>query len=136
VTDIQRITRPGMKPLLEPYGLCEAVKHGTTLTLAGQTGINAEHQIVEGGLKAQALQAFRNIRDVIELAGGRADNLIHLTWYLAESTPQRSFMEDALDVTAARNEILPGVTAGSTAVRVKALLLPEILIEIQAVAAL
>jgi hypothetical protein len=32
--------------------------------------------------------------------------------------------------------VLPGMMAGSTAVRVKALLMPEILIEIQAVAAL
>jgi enamine deaminase RidA (YjgF/YER057c/UK114 family) len=125
-----------MKPLLEPYGLCEAVKHGTTLTVAGQTGINADHQIVEGGLRAQALQAFRNIKEVIELAGGRVENLVHLTWYLVESTPPRNFMEDALDVTAARNEVFPGITAGSTALRVKALLLPDILIEIQAVAAL
>ena len=131
---IERMTRPSMRPLLEPYGLVEAVRHGDTLTLAGQTGIDAKHQIVEGGLKAQALQAFRNIREIVELAGGRADNLVHLTWYLAESG--RSVLEDALDVTAARNEVLPGLMAGSTAVRVKALLTPEILVEIQAVAAL
>ena len=45
-------------------------------------------------------------------------------------------MEDALDVTAARDEVFPGLVAASTAVRVKALLTPEILIEIQAVCAL
>jgi enamine deaminase RidA (YjgF/YER057c/UK114 family) len=136
LTPIERISRPAMKPLLEPYGLCEAVKHGTTLTLAGQTGTNAEHRIVEGGLRAQAAQAFRNIREIVELAGGNTENLVHLTWYLAETSPSRSFMEDALDITAARNEVLPGVVAGSTAVRVKELLMPNILIEIQAVAAL
>jgi enamine deaminase RidA (YjgF/YER057c/UK114 family) len=123
-----------MKPLLEPYGLVEAVRHGQTLTLGGQTGIDASHRIVEGGLKAQALQAFRNIREVIEFAGGRVENIVHLTWYLVPSG--RSFMEDALDVTMARNEILPGVAAGSTAVRVKELLTPDILIEIQSVVAL
>jgi enamine deaminase RidA (YjgF/YER057c/UK114 family) len=125
-----------MAPLLEPYGLCEAVRHGDTLTIAGQTGLDANHEIVSGGMKTQALQAFRNIRDIVELAGGRVDNIVHLTWYLVETAPPRSFMEDAFDVTTARNEILPGVTAASTAVRVKALLMPEILIEIQAVAAL
>lgn len=130
----ERITRSVMKPLLEPYGLSEAVRHGNTLTLAGQTGIDARHQIVEGGLKAQAVQAFRNIKEIVELAGGSVHDLVHLTWYLADSP--RSFLEDALDVTAARNEVLPGVAPGSTAVRVKALLMPEILIEIQAVAAL
>jgi enamine deaminase RidA (YjgF/YER057c/UK114 family) len=110
------------------------VRSGGRLTLGGQTGMNAEHQIVGGGIKAQAAQAFRNIKDVIEQAGGSAGDLVHLTWYLAEGP--RSFMEDALDITAARNEVLPGVVCGSTAVRVKELLTPEILIEIQAVAAL
>src|SRR5690348_18283371 len=132
--NVERFTRPFMTPLLEPYGLCEASRHGNTLTLGGQTGIDREHRIVEGGMRAQAAQAFRNIREVVEFAGGSVDNLVHLTWYLAESP--RSFMEDALEVTAARNEVLPGIVAPSTAIRVKALLLPQILIEIQAMVAL
>ena len=133
---IEHFTREAMKSLLEPYGLSEAVRAGSMLTLAGQTGITAQHQIVEGGLKAQAVQAFRNIKAIVELAGGRVENLVHLTWYLAEGPTARSFMEDAVDVIAAKEEVMPGVKFGSTAVRVKALLTPEILIEIQAVAAL
>ena len=131
---IERFTRPFMKALLEPYGLCEATRAGGTLTLGGQTGMNAEHRIVDGGLRAQAEQAFRNIREVVELAGGSVENIVHLTWYLVESPC--SFMEDALEVTAGRNAVLAGIVAPSTAVRVKALLLPEILVEIQAVVAL
>src|ERR1700733_3836430 len=113
----ERFTRAHMKPLIEPYGLCEAVRHGNTLHLSGQTGMDARHMIVEGGLKAQALQAFRNIEEVIACAGGRARDLIGLTWYLAESP--RGMMEDALDVTAAREEVFPGLVAASTAVRVR-----------------
>ena len=127
------LTRAHMKPLLEPFGLSEAARSGRTLWLGGQTGMDETHQIVAGGVKAQALQAFRNIKAVLELAGAGPENLVHLTWYLAPS--DRSFMEDALEVTAARNEVLPGVTPPSTAVRVTALLTPEILVEIQAVAA-
>jgi enamine deaminase RidA (YjgF/YER057c/UK114 family) len=134
VSRVKHFTRASMQPLLEPYGLVEAVRHGDTLTIAGQTGTDTSLQIVEGGLRAQALQAFRNIREIVELAGGSIENIVHLTWYLAPSA--RSFMEDALDVTMARNEILPGVVAGSTAVRVKELLTPDILVEIQTVVAL
>ena len=134
--DVQHITRESMRPLLEPYGLCEAVKTGSLLTIGGQTGIDETHQVVAGGLKAQALQAFRNIRAIVELAGGRAENLVQFTWYLVEASEPRSFLEDALEVTAARDEILPGVRAASTAVRVKALLTPELLIEIQASASI
>src|ERR1022692_4903251 len=136
MSKVETVTREHMKPLIEPYGLAEAVRAGDLLYVAGQTGLDEGHQVVEGGLRAQATQAFRNIREVIELAGGRAENLVHLTWYLADGPAVRSFMEDALDVTAARNEVFPGVVAGSTAVRVKQLLTPELLVEIQAVAAL
>jgi len=131
---VERITREHMKPLIAPYGLCEAVRHGDTLFIAGQTGMNAQHGIVEGGIRAQAIQAFRNIAEIVTLAGGHTENLVSLTWYLAAGP--RAFMEDAIDVTAAREEVLPGVVAGSTAVRVNALLMPEILVEIQAVCAL
>ncbi|HWA29814.1 MAG TPA: RidA family protein [Rhizomicrobium sp.] len=131
---VEYVTRPHMKPLIEPYGLSEAVRHGALLTVAGQTGMNREHQIVAGGLKAQALQAFRNIAEIIACADGDPANLVHLTWYLAPSN--RSFMEDAIDVTAARMEVFPGIAPGSTAVRVKELLTSDILVEIQAVCAL
>jgi enamine deaminase RidA (YjgF/YER057c/UK114 family) len=131
---VERITREHMKPLIGPYGLCEAVRHGDTLFVAGQTGMDAQHRIVDGGIRAQAVQAFRNIAEIVALAGGRAENLVSLTWYLADNP--RTFMDDAIDVTAAREEVFPGIVAGSTAVRVNALLTPEILVEIQAVCAL
>ena len=134
MSKVEYVTRPHMKSLIEPYGLSEAVRHGSTLTIAGQTGMTREHVIVEGGLKAQAAQAFRNIREIVEFAGGSVENIVHLTWYLVPSA--RSFMEDAVDVIAARMEVLPRIAPGSTAVRVHGLLTPEILIEIQAVAAL
>jgi enamine deaminase RidA (YjgF/YER057c/UK114 family) len=130
----ETFTRESMKPLLEPFGLVEAVKVGDLIHLSGQTGMDADHKIVEGGVRAQALQAFRNIKEIIELAGGSVENLVHLTWYLVEDG--RGFMDDAVDIVAAREEILPGVKSGSTAMRVRALLTPEILVEIQAIAAL
>jgi enamine deaminase RidA (YjgF/YER057c/UK114 family) len=135
MSKVEYITREEMKPLLEPFGLTEAARCGQMLHLGGQVGMGLDHQIVAGGLGAQARQAFANIKAVIEAAGGRAEDILHLTWYLVEGAEGRSFMEDAMEVTAARNEVLPGVTPPSTAVRVKALLTPEILIEIQAVAA-
>jgi 2-iminobutanoate/2-iminopropanoate deaminase len=134
--EVEHITRDWMKPLIEPYGLSEAVRAGNMLHLSGQTGMNEQFQIVDGGLRAQAEQAFRNIKAIIELAGGEVENLVHLTWYLAETPDAGSMMEDAMVVTAARETVLPGIRPGSTAMRVKALLTPEILIEIQAIAAL
>ncbi|HEX4198815.1 MAG TPA: RidA family protein [Caulobacteraceae bacterium] len=136
MSKVEYVTREAMKPLIEPFGLSEAVRVGQMLYLAGQTGMDETHRIVEGGLKAQARQAFRNIKAVIELAGGATEDLVHLTWYLADGPAARSFMEDATEVLAAKEEVLPGIRPGSTAVRVKELLTPEILIEIRATCAL
>jgi enamine deaminase RidA (YjgF/YER057c/UK114 family) len=133
---VQTITRDAMRPLIEPYGLAEAVRAGGLLFIAGQTGIDETHQIVAGGLKAQAAQAFRNIKALLEAAGGSPENLVSMSWYVVEGETPRSFMEDALEITAARDEVFPGLVTGQTAVRVKGLLTPEMLIEIQAVAAL
>jgi enamine deaminase RidA (YjgF/YER057c/UK114 family) len=131
---VETITREAMRLLIEPYGLAEAMRAGGMLFIAGQTGMDETHRIVDGDLKAQAAQAFRNIRAVLEAAGGGPESLVSLTWYVVESP--RSFMEDALEITAARNEVFPGLVTGQTAVRVNGLLTPEMLIEIQAVAAL
>ena len=134
MTAIETITREAMRPLIEPYGLAEAARAGRLLFIAGQTGMDENHQIVTGGLKAQAVQAFRNIKAVLEAAGAGPERLASLTWYVVEGP--RSFMEDALEITAAREDVFPGLVTGQTAVRVKGLLTPEMLIEIQAVAAL
>jgi 2-iminobutanoate/2-iminopropanoate deaminase len=133
---VETITREAMRPLIEPYGLAEAVRAGSLLFIAGQAGIDETHQIVAGGLGDQAAQAFRNIKAVLEAAGGAQENLVTTTWYVVEGEAPRSFMEDALAITAARNDVFPGLVTGQTAVRVKALLTPQMLIEIQAVAAL
>lgn len=132
--NIERITRDCMKPLMEPYGLCEAVRHGDTLTIGGTTGINEQQQVVEGGLREQALQVFRNIKAVLEAAGATQDNLLQLTWFLADAPT--TMLEDSFVVTAAREEIFPGLQCTSTAVRVKALVLTELLIEVEGKAAL
>ena len=132
---VETFTREHMKPLIEPFGLSEAAKAGNMLCLGGQVGMDASHQLVTGGLRAQAVQAFRNLREVIEQSGGEVRNILHLTWYLVEDGSGRPFMDDALEVTSAREEVLPGIKPPATAVRVKALLTPEILIEIQAVVA-
>lgn len=133
---MEHLTRAEMKPLLEPYGLCEAVLKGRTLHISGQTGIGESHQVVAGGLRAQATQAFRNLKAVVELAGGTTADIVSLTWYLTEAADGRTFMEEAVEVMAAKEEVMPGVRPAMTAVRVAGLLTPDLRIEIQGVAQL
>lgn len=133
---VEKITRESMRPLIAPFGLAEAVRAGDILFIGGQIGLDETHHLVDGGLKAQAAQAFRNIRAIVELAGGQPGNIVQFTWFLATGARDKSVMDQAVAVTAAREEVLPGLVTASTAVRVQALLTPEILVEISAVAAL
>ena len=137
MSKVEHITREAMRPLIEPYGLSEAVRAGQMLYIAGQTGIDEQQRIVERRPESPGPAGrSANIKAIVELAGGDPQDLVQLTWYLVEGPDGRSFMEDATDILAAREEIMPGIRPASTAVRVKALLTPEILVEIQAVAAL
>ena len=43
----------------------------------------------------------------MEAAGGAPENLVSMTWYVVEGAAPRSFMEDALEITAARERGLP-----------------------------
>ena len=90
-------------------------------------------RLVAGGLRAQATQA--GLKAVVELAGGTAADLLGLTWYLMDGADGRSFMEDAVEVMAAKEAVMPGVRPATTAGRNwRPFLTPDLEIEIQAVA--
>jgi reactive intermediate/imine deaminase len=66
-----------------PYS--QAVRVGNTVYLSGQTPINpATGAVVEGGIEAQARQAFNNIKAVTEAAGGSMDKIVRVGLYLTD----------------------------------------------------
>ena len=63
----------------------QAVRVGDTVYLSGQIGLDPESMdLVEGGVKAQAQQAFANLRAVTQAAGGDLDKIVKLTILLAD----------------------------------------------------
>jgi len=77
------ISTPKAPTAIGPYS--QAVRAGQTVYLSGQIALDpATGQLVDGGIEAQAEQAFRNAKAVIEAAGGSLSQCVKLTLYLTD----------------------------------------------------
>jgi reactive intermediate/imine deaminase len=66
-----------------PYS--QAVQVGNTVYLSGQIALDpATGQMVEGGFDAQVHRAIRNMKAVVEAAGGSLRHCVRLTLYLTD----------------------------------------------------
>jgi reactive intermediate/imine deaminase len=66
-----------------PYS--QAVKVGSTVYLSGQIPLIVETmELVEGGIKAQAIQVFNNLSAVAEAAGGTLDDAVKVNISLTD----------------------------------------------------
>lgn len=123
----QFINPPGMSA---PRGYSYAVKRsGTPLFVSGQVAIDAKGQLVgPGDATAQTEQVFRNLRTVVEAGGGTLADVVKLNIYVTDAAWRPA-------VVAARQRWFEeGRYPASTYVVVSALALPELLVEIEAVA--
>ena len=66
-----------------PYS--QATRAGNLVFFSGQIPLDpANGNLVEGGIEAQARQAFDNLKAVCEAAGGSFDNIVRLGLYLTD----------------------------------------------------
>ena len=96
MANLQRINPPS---LAKPSGFSHAVvARGTTIHLAGQTGMDASGAIVSGGLVVQFEQALANLLTALHEAGGYADGLASLTIYIVDMDDYRSHAREIGEV--------------------------------------
>ena len=77
--------------LARPSGFSHAtVATGTTVFLAGQTGMDVEGRIVDGGLVPQFEQALANLLIALREAGGEPRDLASMTVYIVDMDDYRS----------------------------------------------
>ena len=77
--------------LAVPSGFSHAVvATGTTVFLAGQTGMDRDGRIVPGGVVAQFEQALTNLLVALEAAGGSPGDLTSLTIYIVDMDDYRA----------------------------------------------
>ena len=76
------ISTSGAPAAIGPYS--QAVRAGQFLYCSGQLGLDPELGTLADGVEAQADRALRNIRAVVEAAGGSMADIVKTTIFLAD----------------------------------------------------
>ncbi len=115
-------------PLKGYYSNCVKVSGGPLLFIAGQVGLDRQgHLVGKGDMKAQATQALENIRAILEANGATMEDVVKVTLYV---TGIRAYDE----LTEIRMKYFPQNGPASAIVEVSRLALPDLLVEIEAIA--
>jgi 2-iminobutanoate/2-iminopropanoate deaminase len=115
----------------DQFGFSQAwrVDDGRAVIFAsGQAAISAEGEVVGAGdFEAQTRQALENLRTVLEAAGASLQDIVKLTVFVTDIANVREYGR-------IKAEYIPGPQPASSAIGVSALALPELMIEIEAIA--
>ncbi|MEQ8294113.1 MAG: RidA family protein [Roseovarius sp.] len=102
-----------------------------TLYVGGQIGWTAEQVFESHDFIGQMEQALRNILAVVEAAGGAAEDLTRLTWYV---TDKQEYLARQREVGEVYRRVLGRHFPAMTMVVVAGLVEDEALVEIEATA--
>lgn len=112
----------------EPFRLSQAFRVGELLLVSGQAAIDEHGAIVgEGDFDAQAEQVFRNLRRVLDAGGSSLADVVKVTIFLTD-------MANFPKIVELRGRWFTPPYPADTIVEVTALALPELEIEIEAIA--
>jgi 2-iminobutanoate/2-iminopropanoate deaminase len=112
----------------EPFRLSQAMRVGDLLFVSGQAAIDENGQIVGAGdFDAQAQQTFRNLERVLEAGGSSLERVVKVTIFLTD-------MSNFPKIVDLRGAWFTAPYPADTIVEVSSLALPELEIEIEAIA--
>ena len=109
------------------------VAEGRVLLVAGQVGWTAEGRFEARDFVGQARQALANVVAVVEAAGGGAEHVARLTWFV---TDKREYLARQGEVGEAYRAVMGRRFPAMTMVVVAGLVEDEALVEIEATAVL
>jgi enamine deaminase RidA (YjgF/YER057c/UK114 family) len=127
---VKAINPEGWPP---PRGYSNAMlAENGVLFVAGQIGWDGQGKLAPDFV-GQFRQAMANIRSVVEAAGGRAEQIARLTWFV---TDLQQYRASGREIGAAYREVMGRHFPAMTVVEVKGLVEKDALIEIEASAVL
>lgn len=123
---VERITVPN--DWYEPYRIALGYRIGDVVILSGQASISPQGEIVGAGdFDAQAEQTFQNLKLVLEAAGSGLEHVIKVTIFLTD-------MANFPKIVELRGKWFTPPYPADTIVEVRSLALPELMLEIEAIA--
>ena len=118
----------------KPRGFANGVVAvGRTVFLGGQIGWNAEQEFESDDFVAQARQALANVVTLVEEAGGRAEHVTRMTWFI---TDRREYLDRLPELGDAYRAVMGRHFPAMTMVEVTALIEDRARVEIEATAVL
>lgn len=107
---------------------CEAVRFGKLLYISGMTGVDRSNP---GGndVVSQARGTFEKLKKILDLAGASFADVLKVTVYLLD-------VDDRVAINEVRKAYFGAARPASTLIGVKALALPDVKLEIEAVVGL
>jgi enamine deaminase RidA (YjgF/YER057c/UK114 family) len=102
---------------------------GNQVFIAGMTARVGAEVVGGDSMYGQARSIFEKIRHLMEAAGGRMDDIVKVVIFVTDIKRRE-------EVWKARREVFSGDFPVSTLVEVRALAVPELLVEVEAIAVL
>ena len=113
---------------LEAYAFSQGFRVGDLVIVSGQAALDEQGRIVgPGDFDAQAEQTFRNLARVLEAGGSSLERIVKVTIFLTD-------MANFPKIVELRRRWFSPPYPADTIVQVAALALPELEIEIEAIA--
>ena len=120
-----------LKSLAPPIShYCDAVRFGDLLFISGVPPTDAKGNVVGGDdVAAQTRQVFRNMKAILQAAGGEFSDILKVTVYLLD-------VNDRSKINPVRKEFFGAARPASTLIGVSELAIPGMKVEIEAVVGL
>lgn len=122
------INPDGLPAPVGPYSNVITTPPGKLVFCAGQVALDSDGEVVaKGDIAGQTRQVMENIRVGLEAAGATFADVVKIVNYITDAT-------EFSKMAAVRREYLQEPYPTSTLIEVPALMFPELLIEIEAMA--
>jgi reactive intermediate/imine deaminase len=118
-------------PTLSPprgYSHVVEVTGGRTIYVSGQIAVDKDGRVVGAGdFEAQTRQVFENLKAALDAAGATLADIVKITMFVTDISRLQT-------LRAVRDSYFTGAPPASSLVEVSRLVLPELMVEIEAIA--